>query len=66
MKYDKLPELICPHCDSSKVTVTEEQKFMVNSLEHYCHSVKAHDLDAKADCLDCSWQGMRVDLILKV
>jgi hypothetical protein len=54
MNYDELPELICPDCNSSNVTVTEEQMFMVNSLEHYCHSVKAHDSDTKADCLDCN------------
>jgi len=35
---------------------------MVNTGDHYCHSVKAHDDDAKARCLDCGWAGARSDL----
>lgn len=41
-------ELRCPSCGSNRVTVTEETMLMVNTLEHWCHSVKAHDSDAKA------------------
>lgn len=43
--------LHCPNCDSENVAVTEETMFMVNTLDHYCNSVKAHDSDAKATCL---------------
>ena len=52
-------KLICPECGSDQVTVTAEQSFMVNTGEHYCHSVKTHDPDAKARCLSCQWQGER-------
>jgi hypothetical protein len=65
-KRSKPSELICPYCDSNSVTVTEKQMFMVNSLEHYCNSVKSHDPNAEASCLDCQWQGIRSNLMLKV
>lgn len=55
--------LTCPKCDSDQVTVTEETSFMVNTMEHYCHSVKAHDSTAKVSCLKCDWAGERKDLI---
>jgi len=55
-------ELRCPSCGSNRVTVAEETMFMVNTMEHWCHSVKAHDADAKADCLACRWQGIRAQL----
>lgn len=54
--------LTCPQCDSENVAVTEETKWMVNTMEHYCHSVKAHDHDAKATCLHCRWEGQRSQL----
>lgn len=47
----------CPECRSTEVTLTYEQKFMANSGEHYCHSVKTQDPDSKAGCLDCDWTG---------
>ena len=53
----------CPDCGSVNVAVTVEQMFMVNTGEHYCHSVKEHDQQAKADCLDCRWTGKRSDLV---
>ena len=52
----------CPECGSDKVTVTAEQAFMVNTGEHYCHSVKTQDSDAKARCLACGWVGEHKDL----
>lgn len=55
-------ELYCPSCGSNRVTVTEETKYMINTLEHWCHSVKAYDEDAKVDCLVCNWQGIRAQL----
>jgi Zn finger protein HypA/HybF involved in hydrogenase expression len=55
--------LACPECGSEKVTVTAEQSFMVNTGEHYCHSVKTHDDEAKAQCLDCQWTGHRGALV---
>jgi transcription elongation factor Elf1 len=54
---------MCPACGSYKVTVTAEQMFMVNTGEHYCHSVKTQDADAKASCLSCSWSGQRMNLV---
>ena len=56
-------ELQCPECGSKKVTVREETLFMANTGEHYCHSVKAHDDNAKAGCLKCGWQGERKDFV---
>jgi hypothetical protein len=55
--------LLCPNCGSKKVCVTVEQKFMVNTGEHYCHSVKAHDSNANCTCLECRWEGMRATLV---
>lgn len=54
--------LSCPSCESTKVTLTHEQAFMANTLEHYCHSVKVQDDNAKASCLDCQWEGERRQL----
>ena len=56
------PILTCPHCDSDQVIVVEEHSVMANTFEHFCHSVKAHDPDAKARCLECNWRGQRQDL----
>jgi len=55
----------CPECDSTEVTVTAEQMFMVNTGDHYCHSVKTQDSNAKASCLDCNWIGERSQLQVK-
>jgi len=55
----------CPECDSAEVAVTEETKWMVNTGDHYCHSIKAHDSDAKVTCLKCKWEGQRQQLITK-
>ena len=55
-------ELRGPSCGSDRVTVTEESMFFVNTMEHYCHSVKAHDDNAKATCLECRWEGERQQL----
>lgn len=53
----------CPECESEEVTLAHIQKFMANSGDHYCHSVKTHDYDSPADCLDCDWSGYRHELI---
>ena len=47
----------CPECGSTDVTLTHEQSFMANTLEHFCHSVKVQDPDSKAKCLSCDWEG---------
>ena len=56
-------KLECPECGSLKVVTTAEQMFMVNTGEHYCHSVKAHDHDSKAECIECQWTGRRDQLV---
>lgn len=56
-------KLTCPECGSKKVATAAEDLFMVNSGEHYCHSVKAHDSNARAVCLKCRWEGKRSDLV---
>lgn len=53
----------CPECGSDQVTLTHEQSFMANTLEHYCHSVKAQDPNSKSRCLDCDWAGRHDQLI---
>ena len=54
-------ELLCPECGSTEVAVTE-QMFMVNTRDHYCHSVKTQASDTKAVCLSCRWRGQRQQL----
>ena len=53
----------CPECGSDQVTVAHIQKFMANGGDHYCHSVKTHDSDSPANCLDCRWEGERRNLV---
>lgn len=55
----------CPECTSPGLIVTEEQMFMLNTLDHYCHSVKAGDANAKVYCLDCGWSGLRFEVTNK-
>ena len=57
--------LVCPACGSDNVTTEHTQKFRVNTGEHYCHSVKTHDSDSPAQCLDCDWKGVRGYLIFQ-
>ncbi len=54
--------LVCPQCESNEVIVYEEHAIWANTFEHFCHSVKAHDDDAKARCLTCDWTGIRHQL----
>ena len=54
--------LVCPQCESTEVIVYEEHAVNANTFEHFCHSVKAHDPDAKARCLTCDWTGQRDQL----
>lgn len=56
---DKPPQHTCPECDSNNLIVTEETAFYLNGMHYFCHSVKAHDSDAKVECLDCNWKGFR-------
>lgn len=58
----KEPTYHCPECGSDQVAATSEQMFMVNTDVYYCESVKPHDSDAKATCLDCRWEGQRQQL----
>ena len=55
--------LKCPSCSSTEVTVSHVQQFMANTGEHYCHSVKTHDADSEATCLECQWRGRRDELV---
>lgn len=49
----------CPECHSKMLVVEEVTTYMLNTGEHYCHSVKSHDPGAKVRCLDCDWRGTR-------
>lgn len=55
--------LKCPECESTEVTVSHKQRFMANTGEHYCHSVKTQDANSESTCLTCSWIGRRDQLI---
>lgn len=56
--------LVCPECGSDKVVTEHHQMFYVNTLDHYCHSMKTHDSDSPASCTEyeCDWKGVRSDL----
>ena len=54
--------LHCPECGSEEVTTAHVQTFKVNTGEHYCHSVKTHDSDSPAYCIECQWRGERHQL----
>lgn len=56
------PTLVCPECGTDQVIAYEVHAVMANTFEHYCHSVKPHDPDAKCRCLQCDWEGERKDL----
>lgn len=56
---DENPAYKCPDCESPDLIVTEETAFYLNGMHYFCHSVKAHDSDAKVKCLDCNWEGFR-------
>ena len=55
-------KLHCPECGSEEILAYEQTSFMVNTGEFYCHSVKAHDDDAKTRCMRCEWTGRRDQL----
>ena len=56
--------LKCPECGGDNVAVAHVQLFMVNSGDHYCHSVKTTDANSEAVCLDCYWIGRRDQLVV--
>ena len=56
------PIYVCPACGSDRVTTEHHQKFMANTGDHYCHSMKPQDADSPATCIDCQWIGERRDL----
>ena len=62
-KEPKEPILRCPECGSDEVTVSHLQRFLANSGDHYCHSVKTHDDYSQSTCINCKWIGERKDLI---
>ena len=58
-------KLLCPECGSDKLLVYEKTAWDVNTMEFFCHSVKAHDDNAEVRCQDnsCNWVGQRSQLI---
>jgi len=61
MSEDKI--LVCPECKSDRVTTAHIQRFIVNTGEHYCHSVNTHDDESPSACLECDWIGIRKNLL---
>jgi len=55
--------LHCPKCGSQEVTVSHLQRFMANTGDHYCDSVKTQDADSESTCNDCFWKGRRDQLL---
>lgn len=55
--------LLCPECGSSKILGYEETAWWINTVEHWCQTIKMHDEDAKASCSECGWVGVRSDLM---
>jgi ADP-ribose pyrophosphatase YjhB (NUDIX family) len=53
-------KLFCPNCNSTDLLVYEKTAYVLNTLEHWCHSVKAHDNEAECYCRDCDWEGNRL------
>jgi|GEM_PF-2866043 len=49
--------LMCPNCTSEKVILAEVSSYMANTGDFFCHSIKTHDANSKATCLDCWWTG---------
>lgn len=58
-----MKDLTCPECNSTRVVLTEETSYFANTGEFFCHSVKTHDSDSKATCLDCWWVGKHFQLV---
>jgi transcription elongation factor Elf1 len=58
----KDPQCNCPECNSGQLIVTTETSYILNTGAHYCHSVKAQDLNAVVQCLDCGWPGARAQI----
>lgn len=56
--------LKCPECGSKEVTVSHLQRFMANTGDHHCHSVKTHDANSESTCLECHWVGRRDQLMI--
>ncbi len=54
--------LVCPECGATRVIVREVHSVFINTHEHYCHSVKAHDDYAEVICLECEFEGTVKDL----
>ena len=57
------PTYTCPECGSDRVTTAHIQTFMVNTGEHYCHSIKTNDSNSPARCIRCDWTGVRQNLV---
>ena len=57
------PTYTCPECGSDRVATEHHQMFMVNSGDHYCHSMKTQDGDSPATCLACRWTVERHQLV---
>lgn len=56
---DKHPLYKCPECDSNNLIVKEVTSYYLNGMYHYRKSVKAHDSNAKVECLNCGREGHR-------
>lgn len=59
-------KLICPKCDTEDILVYSVTSYEVNkNMEYFCETVKPHDSDAPARCMQCQWEGIRNQLIVK-
>lgn len=51
----------CPCCKSDQVLVYEKTSYWLNTMEVFCHSVKAFDSDAEVKCANCDFTGVVVN-----
>ena len=51
--------LKCLDCGSESLLVYTETSYWLNTGEHYCNSIKAHDAIARVRCDTCGWEGKR-------
>ena len=64
---ERLQEIQASITEAKELMEDQKKMIYVNSDDHYCHSMKAHDSDSPATCLDefCGWRGIRANLIEK-
>lgn len=54
----------CPECEGDAILAYSMTSYELNKdMEYFCESVKPHD--APARCMNCDWEGIRNQLVVK-